>query len=42
LARGARRGDHDLNTFAVHADSTRPANGLEPGRTVWISAQEGQ
>jgi hypothetical protein len=35
-------GDHDLNTFAVHADPTRPANRLEPGMAVWISAQEGQ
>lgn len=32
-------GDHDLNTFAVRADPTGPIDGLEPGMTVWISAQ---
>jgi len=32
-------GDHDLNTFAVRADPTAPVDGLEPGMTVWISAQ---
>ena len=32
-------GDHDLNTFALRADPIAPVGGLEPGMTVWISAQ---
>ncbi len=32
-------GDHDLNTFALRADPTVPVDGLDPGMTVWISAQ---
>lgn len=30
-------GDHDLNSFLVRADPTAPAEGLEPGMSVWIN-----
>jgi HlyD family secretion protein len=29
-------GDHDLSSFLVRADPIKPADGLEPGMTVWI------
>ena len=29
-------GDHDLNSFLVRVDPIEPAQGLEPGMTVWL------
>jgi HlyD family secretion protein len=29
-------GDHDINSFLVRADPVGPADGLEPGMTVWL------
>ncbi|ULJ75840.1 HlyD family secretion protein [Rhizobium gallicum] len=32
-------GDHDLNSFRLRLDPTGSAEGLEPGMTVWLTAQ---
>ena len=32
-------GDHDVNSFLVRADPVGPADGLEPGMTVWLDRQ---
>ena len=32
-------GDHDLNSFRLRLDPKGSAEGLEPGMTVWLTAQ---
>ncbi|WP_376706268.1 efflux RND transporter periplasmic adaptor subunit (plasmid) [Mesorhizobium sp. ISC25] len=32
-------GDHDLNSFRMRLDPSGSADGLEPGMTVWLTAQ---
>ena len=32
-------GDHDLNSFRLRLDPNGSADGLEPGMTVWLTAQ---
>ena len=32
-------GDHDLNSFRLRLDPSRSAEGLEPGMTVWLTAE---
>jgi HlyD family secretion protein len=35
-------GDHDINSFLMRADPIQPAEGLEPGMTVWIEDVQSQ
>jgi HlyD family secretion protein len=35
-------GDHDINSFLMRADPLQPADGLEPGMTVWIEDAQSQ
>jgi HlyD family secretion protein len=35
-------GDHDINSFLMRADPLQPADGLQPGMTVWIEDAKSQ